>query len=234
MKQKPRYAIYFSPSSQSQLGQFGEMWLGRNAKELRINGWSCPDDCTSDQHSSLVKTPHHYGFHATIKAPFELNKNTDCEALTAAVKEFCRVCTPFSLGNLALCKIRTFLALVPIVPCPELLNLHKELIYSLESFRTPIKEYDRLRYAKRNLSKDEKINLETFGYPYIFDFFRFHLTLTRSMVSEEEDSLYIILKNLWANYQEDQIIFDRVSIFSQQNREMPFVELNSFPFLEEK
>ncbi|MFI3270615.1 MAG: phosphonate C-P lyase system protein PhnG [Pseudomonadota bacterium] len=76
-----RYAVYFAPNPQHCLGMestsvvlhevmtplFGRDGLTGEAVPLCV-----PQGFTEKEWRSLVKTPAHYGLHATLKAPFEL------------------------------------------------------------------------------------------------------------------------------------------------------------------
>jgi len=69
-----RYAIYFTPDDSSELGLFGATVLRRRSEDA--GDWLNPelpvDFPQSSDWAERIKKPAHYGFHATMKAPFEL------------------------------------------------------------------------------------------------------------------------------------------------------------------
>lgn len=94
-----RYAVYFSPSPASKLGEFGNSWLGwdinsaQTVERPQING--LPDGV-----EILTQTPQKYGFHGTIKAPFHLTENFDLEDLVHGVGVFADARHSFDIGQL--------------------------------------------------------------------------------------------------------------------------------------
>ena len=72
-----RYAIYFSPAKDHPLTEAASRWLGGNAFSGTLH-----DD--HDDYAEITEEPRRYGFHATLKAPFELaEKYSEAELLTA-------------------------------------------------------------------------------------------------------------------------------------------------------
>jgi len=98
-----RYAIYFAPDDDSELGIFGATVLRRHA--LDASDWLNPEMPVEFPQSSVwsdrIQRPAHYGFHATIKAPFELSKGQVSDNLIADVADFCHSLQPISLDGLA-------------------------------------------------------------------------------------------------------------------------------------
>ena len=108
-----RYAIYFTPGHNDPLTRIAASWLGR-------------DPFTSTQppapgvtHLSPAEIAYHtasarrYGFHATLKAPFELAEGETETELDSAVADFAAATDPILLSRLTPARIDGFLALVP-------------------------------------------------------------------------------------------------------------------------
>ncbi len=71
-----------------------------------------------------------------------------------------------------------FLALVPDEAPAALLALEAACVTELDSFRAPAAPEDIARRRAAGLDATEDANLARWGYPYVLDRFRFHMTLT--------------------------------------------------------
>lgn len=172
-----RYAVYFTPPG-SAFADFGAAWLGwdmaRGAAVPHpdIEGLPAPL-------ADITVTPRKYGLHATLKPPFRLAGGTDAEALEQRFAAFCATHAPVSLeAGLTLARLGRFLALVPGEASGPLMDLAGDSVRAFDDFRAPpgAAELDRRRAA--GLSETQEANLVRWGYPYVMDAFRFHITLT--------------------------------------------------------
>jgi hypothetical protein len=57
-------------------------------------------------------------------------------------------------------------------------HLAASVVRDLDRYRTPTSEVDLARRRKPHMSDAELRNLARWGYPYVMDRFRFHMTLT--------------------------------------------------------
>ena len=71
-----------------------------------------------------------------------------------------------------------FVAIVPATPSPGLDELAADCVTGFERFRLPMTAQERSRRLAAGLSQHQTANLERWGYPYVFEEFRFHMTLT--------------------------------------------------------
>ncbi|MGK3922230.1 DUF1045 domain-containing protein, partial [Enterococcus faecium] len=85
----------------------------------------------------MTAEARHYGFHATIKAPFQLAAGTSVDALCAAADDFATTRAPFSI-DLHLAAIGAFLALVERKPTAAIAALHADGLTAFEPFRAPL------------------------------------------------------------------------------------------------
>ena len=154
-----RYAIYDCPAGA--LGSFGAAWLGSGA--------------------TLVERPARYGFHATLKAPFSLAEGKSEGGLAGAVKALAAGLAPVEI-TLELARIGGFLALVPRGDSEALNRLAGACVLELEAFRAPMSAAEYERKLRPNMSERKLENLKRWGYPHVFDDFRYHLTLTGPVV----------------------------------------------------
>ena len=65
-----RYAIYFAPPPGSALKQFADAWLGRDPDSDERVPQPVVEGITPSGCTRSPPLPRHYGFHATLKAPF--------------------------------------------------------------------------------------------------------------------------------------------------------------------
>ena len=182
-----RYAIYYAPEP-GPLATFAGAWLGwdpeRGAEVAHPAVAALPRPV-----AELTETPRKYGFHGTIKPPFRLAEGQSIEALHAAVGALCARLAPVTLEGLDLSRLGSFLALTPKGDTGALAELAGTVVQGLDSFRAPLSEAE---IAKRNpgkLTPAQRALLETWGYPYVLDEFRFHLTLTGKLSGDEAEAV---------------------------------------------
>jgi len=171
-----RQAIYFAPPAGSRLARFGTAWLGwdpeagTEVEGLAVAGLPLPRE-------ALVATPRRYGFHATLKPPFRLPAGCDAAGLDVRTAAVAAAAAPFAL-RLELGWLGDFLALVPALEPPELAALAAASVTELDGFRAPPGPEELARRRAEGLDAVEEGNLVRWGYPYVLDRFRFHMTLT--------------------------------------------------------
>ncbi|PWJ21891.1 DUF1045 domain-containing protein [Jannaschia seohaensis] len=153
-----RYAIYWLPDGP--LGRAGAEWLGWDARTGRGEG----------QHS-----PARYGFHATIKPPFRLAAGTEADGLVQAARDLAARLAPVALGHLRPARLGRFLALTPE---HNPAGLAAAMVEGLDAFRAPPGAEDLARRRASGLSPAQDALLQRWGYPYVMEEFRMHLTLT--------------------------------------------------------
>lgn len=171
-----RYAIYFTP--QGSLAEAGAAWLGWDLARGRTVAH--PDVAGLDV-AALTETPRKYGPHATIKPPFVLAEGASADGLQAAFEVLCTRLAPVTLDGLALTPLGRFLALTPEGDTVALNAMAAEVVRGLDMFRAPPTEADLARRRQANLTPAQEANLIQWGYPYVMDAFRFHITLTSKL-----------------------------------------------------
>jgi putative phosphonate metabolism protein len=170
----PRYAIYFVPPAESALYRLGSSLLGydcyRGKEVARPRG--LPDDW-----ATLTEAPRRYGFHGTLKAPFRLASGLDEAELIRSVARFAGSARNIAAIEPVVRVLGQFIAVVPRERIAELDQLAADCVTTFDRFRAPSSAADRVR-REAGLSTRERSNLERWGYPYVFEDFRFHMTLT--------------------------------------------------------
>jgi putative phosphonate metabolism protein len=221
MKDLPRYAIYFTPPSGSPLERFGAETIGYDA----YTGAVLPPNDSSP----VTGEPRRYGFHATLKAPMRLRADADEASLLAAVRAFARPRSAVSVGLLDVSLIGSFVALTPSHVTSGLLLLAAECVATFDAFREPLSADDRARRVTKNLGERQMALLDRWGYPYVFDEFRFHMTLTGSLTHDERDGWRERLSTAYAPMRHQAVIVDALSLLRQDDPESSFRVVERIP-----
>ncbi|MGE4481520.1 DUF1045 domain-containing protein [Acidocella sp.] len=173
MREPYRAALYYAPEETDPLWRAGCAWLGRDAQ----SGAPVAQP-TLPGLPPQTRAPRRYGFHATLKAPFI--PFFGFEIFLKAAEHFAARQASFPLPRLQVMNLRGFLALCPAAPCLPLRQLADACVTELDQHRTPEDEAAQTRRAEgRPPSQVEHIR--RWGYPLVFDEFRFHMTLTDKM-----------------------------------------------------
>jgi len=176
-----RYAIYYAPPADSPWAQFATRWLGWDM----IAGCDCDHPGLSLPIADITATPRKYGLHGTLKAPFHLADGHSRADLETACDALCATLAPVSLSGLTLTRMGRFLALCPSGPSPALNALAARCVQDLDPFRAPPAAADLARRRATNLTSEQDANLIRWGYPYVLNAFRFHITLTGKLAKAE-------------------------------------------------
>ncbi len=227
---RARYAIYYTPPADDPLTRRAAAWLGRNAfTGAPLARPSLPGLAGLDL-DALTEDPRFYGFHATLKAPFELSPQVDEIALLDFAEGFAARQTPF-VAEIVPAALGRFLAFRPAAPSPGIQALHDTCVREFDPFRAPLSDADLARRRKSALTAEQDAKLLAWGYPYVFDDFRFHMTLTSSIADEATRER--LLASLQAHFADltGPHRFGGVAIFRQDDRAAPFRVLARFDFL---
>lgn len=224
-----RYALYFTPPKEDALTLAAAAWLARDAfLDGRV---ATPEVArlSTEEHSSLTVEPRRYGFHATLKAPFELAAGRTETELLAALDEFSAESEPFEIPSLTLGALGPFFALVPGAPSDALSRFAAETVRRFEPFRAPLSDEDIARRKPEMLSPAERDNLSTWGYPYVFDEFRFHMTLTGPVPEERRETVREILEEAFAGFLGKSLPVSALALFVEPKRGGPFAVHSLMP-----
>jgi len=218
-----RYAIYFAADPGDRLMELGNAWLGRDP----FNGESLTQPevkgLTAERLHALTADPRRYGFHGTLKAPFSLREDQSEAALLDACEAFASEIAPYEIAGLSVNRLGKFLALTPDAEEPALRAFAALCVRRFEPFRAPLSEADLERRRQANLS--EKLDAYTmrWGYPYIFDEFRFHMTLSNKLENDgEADLLAEAAKTRFAAVTSRPRMCRHVALYTEPERGAPF------------
>lgn len=179
-----RYAIYAVPGASPE----NDSQDARRLFETASAWFADP------QFEPFVQKAARYGFHATLKAPFRLAENMDEAQLLDEVDSFCKTTQPVVIPQLSLATIgRTekFYALVPGDPnrIGEVNDFAARVVKTFDKFRAPLRHDEWLKRKPNELTDHQKSLLNEWGYPWVFDQFKLHFTLTDSMSETHSNAL---------------------------------------------
>jgi len=219
-----RYAIYYVPAAEEPLYRFGAAALGYDA----YAGADCPYlDGTDATWPALVREPRVYGFHATMKPPLRLKDGFGEADFVDALTAFAGEQAAVDAGPLVVREIGSFIAAVPQRPCAPLNALAGACVTAFDKFRAPMTEQEMSRRLAPGLSERQIEHLYRWGYPYVFEDFRFHMTLTGSLPTQKRTAA---LKFLCAKFEQLQepprLLVDRLVVSRQAKPGAPFTALH--------
>lgn len=216
-----RYAVYYTPSPDGALWQLASAWFGRDSHtDKTVTRAHTPEISAADLHDATAK-PARYGFHATLVAPFELAQDCDEAELSDDFARFCGERSKSSVG-LEVDRLHDFLALVSPNPEPKLNELAAACVQHFDRFREPLTEYDVARRDTPALTALERSLLKRWGYPYVLEAFRFHLSLTGSLPEPAIERLRPALASLFAELLQQPVAIDGLTLSKQSDRNSPF------------
>lgn len=155
------------------LADFGASWLGWDV----LHGRETPQPDVPGL-DDITMTPRKYGFHATLKPPFRLAGGRDVQSLETAVSDLAVDLAPAICNELGLTTLGGFLALSPQDDMQAVRRVARACVRELDRFRAPASEAELARRRKVGLSPLQEAQLTQWGYPYVMEEFRFHMTLT--------------------------------------------------------
>ncbi|UCI31733.1 DUF1045 domain-containing protein [Mesorhizobium sp. B4-1-4] len=218
----PRYSIYYTPVPEHPLTVAARTWLGRDAFAPGTGASPIAGE------AEMISEPRRYGFHATIKAPFRLREGTSVEALERALRGFTAKMPACPIGPLRIDLLAGFFALVPAEPLPTLRGFARRVVEDFDVFRARLDGDDLKRRMNSRLDEVEMTNLVAWGYPYVADRFRFHMTLTGRVPEEQRPAIRARLQEVFEPYLCEDYYVDALSLFVQEHRNADFVVRSQF------
>ena len=222
MSTYPRYAIYFASARGSELHRFGASLLGYDA----FSGQDLPFPVDITQMApdwrELTRDPRKYGFHATLKAPLSLaDGRTEAEIL-AACQSFADRPRPVAVIRPVVNSICGFIAVVPAAPAADLEQLAADCTSEFDAFRAPLTPEDRARRNPSALTPKQREYLDHWGYPYVMEEFRFHMTLTGRLNAERREPILSMLRHHFSTLGIETLAIDRLALFRQERADSRF------------
>jgi hypothetical protein len=176
----------------------GSRWLG----------WHVDSGATEDQPelpglsaqriAQITASPRRYGWHATLKAPFALAPGRNLDELKQAIAAFVHVRSSIELPPLYVSTLSGFIALAPQTDAHGVSTFAMEVVRAFDRFRAPLDAAEIAKRRKSGLSARQEALMLHWGYPYVMEEYKLHLTLTESVDQSEHDVLIPFLEAWFA------------------------------------
>jgi hypothetical protein len=219
----PRYAIYFVPPAETEFFRFGSAVLGYDC--YTGGGIKRPAilDAEPEFWDRLTAEPRRYGFHATLKAPFDLAPSCREAQLVSALHSFAGLGHAIAALTPAVQMLSGFAAIVPAATSPAIDELATMCTTIFDAFRAPMAAQERARRVASGLNQSQIANLDRWGYPYLFADFRFHMTLTSQVGVDQRDHVLATLqKALRRTCKQRALAIERISLVRQNDENTQF------------
>ncbi|MFA7429538.1 MAG: DUF1045 domain-containing protein [Rhodospirillaceae bacterium] len=223
-----RHAIYFAPPAGSALDHCAAAWLGRDLAGRPVPRPDAPGFAPG-RLDMLTAAPRHYGFHATLKPPFALAEGTTLPQLIAAIEKFAAKRSCFAVPQPRVETMDGFLCLR--TDSIEMDALAADCVRAFDEFRAPQSPEELAKRRAGGLSRRQEDMLVQWGYPYVMDQFRFHMTLTERIPNDTERAALAAWLTDWlAPALSGTMMVREIALYTQADRSEPFVLSRLFGF----
>jgi hypothetical protein len=222
-----RFAIYAAPGSGSAaaaaalLRERAEQWLGRSVAGDPVTP-GVPAGWTRAAVDAMTVSARRYGFHGTLKAPFHLTDGRTPEELDAALAQFAQGRERVLVPRLRVARLGRFFALIPGAEAAELHALADEVVTAFDGFRAPPTEAELARRDLAALTPRQRELLKAWGYPYVLDEFRFHLTVTDRIPAQHQPAVEAALNDWFAASLGATVPVEALALFTEAEPGAPF------------
>nr|WP_231755474.1 DUF1045 domain-containing protein [Bordetella sp. N] len=226
-----RYAVYLAPVGDWRA--IGTQWLGRDEQSGADLARAPGDD---PRRHAWTEAPRHYGLHATLKPPFRLAPGTDAASLDGAMRALAAAHRPFGIalelrtlrGFLAWCLVENELSWATdqgdvAAGRAALHALADDAVRRIDPWRAPPTQAELTRRLRADLDPAQRAMLEAWGYPYVLDTFKFHMTLTGNLADTDLAAARAQLEALGAGKLDRPMPVDAVTVYVQPTPDAPFV-----------
>lgn len=182
MNDMQRYAIYCAPRP-GVLADLAARWLGRDVQSGAAMAQADMPVLPAPL-ATVTAGARRYGFHGTIRAPFRPRSDISASEIATCVSALAARLAPVRCKGLRLENLQGFVALTPAGCEAALLEIGAVVVEQTEHLRSPMTADDRARRRPETLTPRQRALLDVWGYPFVMDEFRFHLTLTDQLAAD--------------------------------------------------
>lgn len=217
MSSTRRYALYYAPEESSALWHSGSHWLGRCAISGRASDQLAVQGVDATHFAALTAAPRRYGLHATLKAPFRLAAGTTLGEFVGELRSWCATQLPFPMPGIRVGFVDDFVALVPSASSTRLDAIAAECVKRFDRFRAPLTDDEIARRNPQRLDRRAADLLGLWGYPFVMEFFRFHLSLTGTLPDDAplRDLLLSAARSHFRDATDAPSTFDSICVFEE-------------------
>lgn len=227
MKPAYRYALYFAPPQPWRAA--GDAWLGRSPE---TGAAIAPAAGADPRQLDWTSDPRHYGLHATLKPPFRLKAGTCAHDLDAAVRALAARSQAFD-APMQCRELRGFLAWCLADDTQTLARMQAlaaDAVRSLDGWRESPSEAELERRRKTPLDPEHEAMLRRWGYPYVFDQFVFHITLSNKLQGRDLEDAERQVAAMSAPLLREPMPVKSVSLYVQPEAQAPFLVARHYGF----
>ncbi|WP_323117838.1 DUF1045 domain-containing protein [Burkholderia alba] len=224
-----RFAIYYAPPRDSAWWRAGCAWLGRDPE----SGAACaPPQPPALRRpvDAVTASPARYGWHGTLMAPFRLAGGVAPGDLLAQARRWAQRQPAFTL-DIAAAALGRFVALRAATEAGDtaMRALAADALRAFTPLRTMPSAAERARRGAHPLTARQQALLDEWGYPYVLDEFRFHMTLSDSLAGQAERDVLI---GWWRDAAAalGPLPVDAAALFVEPGPGAPFVLWQRLPF----
>jgi Protein of unknown function (DUF1045) len=228
-----RFAIYAAPGTGAvragagdlagtALREKAERWLGRSVTGEPLTP-GVPAGWTRADIDAITVDARRYGFHGTLKAPFRLADGRTPGELDAAVARFAAGRAGAVIPRLSLARLGGFYALVPGAAAAGLYALADDVVTGRDAFRAPLTDAEFARRRPDALTPRQRELLKAWGYPYVLEEFRFHLTLTDRIPLQRRPAVERALSGWFAGSLGADVPVAALAVFTEAEPGAPFL-----------
>ena len=213
-----RLGAYFTPGDTA-FADAGAAWLGWDIRR--------GEACTAP-YPQYVKRPCKYGFHATLKPPFRLAAGHSLKELQKATEHLASTQAPVALEALNVSRIGSFFAFTPNLPNTPLQNLAADVVRALDTFRAAPDEDEIAKRVTPNMTEDQMRNLQAWGYPYVMESFRFHMTLSGPIPKRDAETCLSRIEQHFKGTVPETVSLDALTLVAERV-DGNFFEVERYP-----
>ena len=229
-----RVAIYFLPKKNSSLENFGKNLLGRDINKKKkisltrrqkyfINrGFTYFDEL-----KDYCEQPAKYGFHATLKAPFRLKRNVKTKNFYDVISHIAAQHSRFKIKGLKIVYSKKFTLITSRKPNKLLINLENDLVKHLDTFRAELNKTEIKKRIPDSLTFKQNKYLKEWGYPFVLDQYKFHMTLMNQNNNKLSNKQKLELEKLIYKISNNLLEFNEISLLGE-NKNGYFEEIKRF------
>ena len=222
-----RYAIYYAPPEGDYLSEFTASWFGWNPHRGTKVSYLKLNDLNFEI-SAITKNPRRYGFHGTLKAPFFLIRSRTVKELKLAILKLSLSVQKVEIKSMILQNLNGFVVITPAMENKAIGRLAKKCVEELDLFREPepIKKMQMRR--SKGLSKSEERLLQKWGYPYVLENFKFHLTMSGKLKPEASQNVIDVLTSELQPVLKKPLLINQICLFGENIRHGNFEIIEKF------
>lgn len=184
-----RFAVYYAPSRDTAWWETGCRWLGRDPESAET--FEVPEIVALRARGvdlrALSVAPSRYGWHGTLVAPARCAAGVTPASVLAHAQAWARDQRAFEL-DVEAAALGRFVAIRPST-ADAAASIGALAANALEAF-APLRQMPTQAEMQRRLDADlsprQRELLARWGYPYVLDEFRFHMTLSDSLRDDAE------------------------------------------------